>query len=250
MTHIILFWIFAILLILFIVSLLSVGIFFLIKGNRNKMKNLIVIGIGFIAMVIGFIGSFVFSLGFAFQEVFVFIGFVLLVIFTNMTFYKGRKSKAKVVLIVTVILGIIQLILMTLHIYFSINTYYFRVTLDVPYTFLVFNWMAWSSYSAYQKIKNKLVAFVSFILSFNNIPEYFQPKGTTWGDPDNIISLAVFGTTAIISVIFAFGFSLAWMMPNRFKKFFNRNYQLLDEKEYTEEELMNLIREQLANRNN
>jgi hypothetical protein len=121
--------------------------------------------------------------------------------------------------------------------------------------------MAWSSYSAYQKIKNKniqpwikvrykLVAFVSFILSFNNIPEYFQPKGTTWGDPDNIISLAVFGTTAIISVIFAFGFSLAWMMPNWLKKFFNRNYQLLDEKEYTEEELMNLIREQLANKDN
>ncbi len=261
MTLIILFWIFAILLMLFIVSLLVVGIFFLIKGNQNKMKNLIVIGIGFIAMVIGFIGSFVFNLGFAFQEVFVFIGFVSTVIFTNMTFYKGRKSKAKVVLIVTVVLGIIQLILMTLHIYFSINTYYFRVTLDVPYTFLVFNWMAWSSYSAYQKIKNnniqpwikvryKLVAFVSFILSFNNIPEYFQPKGTTWGDPDNIISLAVFGTTAIISVIFAFGFSLAWMMPNWLKKFFNRNYQLLDEKEYTEEELMNLIREQLANKDN
>jgi len=261
MALIILFWIFAILLILFIVSLLVVGIFFLIKGNQNKMKNLVVIGIGFIAMVIGFIGSFVFNLGFAFQEVFVFIGFVLLVVFTNMTFYKGRKSKAKVALIVTVILGSIQLILMTLHIYFSINTYYLRVTLDVPYTFLVFNWMAWSSYSAYQKIKNKniqpwikvrykLVALVSFILSFNNIPEYFQPTGTQWGDPDNIISLAVFGTTAVISVIFAIGFGVAWLMPNRLKEFFNRNYQLLDEKEYTEEELMNLIREQLANRNN
>ena len=261
MALIILFWIFAILLILFIVSLLVVGIFFLIKGNQNKMKNLIVTGIGFIAIVIGFIGSFIFNLGAVFQEVFVFIGFVLIVVFTNLTFYKGRKSKAKVVLIVTVFLGIIQLILMTLQVHFSISTYYFRVTLDVPFTFLVFNWMAWSSYSAYQKIKNKniqpwikvrykLVAFVSFILSFNNIPEYFQPIGTTWGDPDNIISLAVFGTTAVISVIFAIGFSLAWMMPNRLKKFFNRNYQLFDEKEYTEEELMILIREQLANRNN
>jgi hypothetical protein len=40
------------------------------------------------------------------------------------------------------------------------------------------------------------------------------------------------------------------MMPNRFKKFFNRNYQLLDEKEYTEEELMNIIREQLASKDN
>ncbi len=39
-------------------------------------------------------------------------------------------------------------------------------------------------------------------------------------------------------------------MPNRLKEFFNRKYQLLDEKEYTEEELMNLIREQLANRSN
>ncbi len=261
MDLIIFFWIFAILLILFIVSLLVVGIFFLIKGNQNKMNNLIVIGIGFIAIVVGFIGSFIFNLGPIFQEIFVFIGFVLLVVFTNMTFYKGRKSKAIVVLIVTVILGTIQIILMIFQAYFSIYTYYFRVTLDVPYTFLVFNWLAWSSYSAYQKIKNKniqpwikvrykLVAFVSFILSFNNIPEYFQPAGTTWGDPDNIISLAVFGTTAVISVIFAIGFSLAWLMPNRLKKFFNRNYQLLDEKEYTEDELMNLIREQLANKNN
>ena len=118
MTLIILFWIFAILLILFIVSLLSVGIFFLIKGNHNKMKNLIIIGIGFIAIVIGFIGNFVFNLTPAFQEVFVFIGFVLLVVSTNMTFYKGRKSKAKIVLIITVIFGAIQLILMTLHVYF------------------------------------------------------------------------------------------------------------------------------------
>ena len=57
MALIILFWIFAILLILFIVSLLVVGIFFLIKGNQNKMKNLIVLGVGFIAMVIGY-GNF------------------------------------------------------------------------------------------------------------------------------------------------------------------------------------------------
>ena len=261
MTLIILFWVFAIMLIIFIVSLLGVGIFFLIKGNQNKMKNLIIIGIGFIAIVMGFIGNFIFNLGPIFQEVFVFLGYFLLVVSTNLTFYKDRKSKKKVVLIVTVILGTIQLILMILQVHFSIKSYYFRVTLDIPYTFLVFNWMAWSSFSAYQKIKSKniqpwikvryrLVAFVSFILSFNNIPEYFQPVGTTWGDSDNLISLIVFGTTAVISVIFAIGFSLAWMMPNRLKMFFNRNYELLDEKEYTEEELMILIREQLENRNN
>jgi hypothetical protein len=90
-----------------------------------------------------------------------------------------------------------------------------------------------------------LIAFFSFIISFNNLPEFFQPKGVHWGDSENIISLILFGVTVILCVIFAMGFLIAWIMPNCFKKKINKNYKPAQDKEYSEEELMKLIKEEL-----
>ena len=64
------------------------------------------------------------------------------------------------------------------------------------------------------------------------------------------ISVAVFGTTAVLAVIFSVGFLLAWTMPNWLKRYLNRNFQTEKDSEFTEEELMNLVRKQLAERRN
>jgi hypothetical protein len=194
------------------------------------------------------------------QEIFITIGFILGVIFTNLTFHKNRKSPAKLILIAVIVLAIIQLI------FYGIDSiernpfnYYLKVSLDLPYTFLVFNWLAWSSYSAYKIVKSqdiepwikfryRLISILSFIMSFHGIPEFFQPFDIRWGTPSNLISVAVFGTTAVLSVIFSVGFFFAWIMPNWLKKYLNRNYQPIKDKELTEEELMNLIRKQLTER--
>ena len=54
-----------------------------------------VLGIGVIAIPIGFIGNFAFNWGSLFQEYFVFIGFISAVIFTNITFYKIWKRNSE-----------------------------------------------------------------------------------------------------------------------------------------------------------
>ena len=260
----ILFWIFVALLMLFLSTLFTVGIFLLVKGIQRKIVDLLCLGISFTVIPIGFVGNFILNIqsGYLFQEIFVNIGFILAVIFTNLTFHKNRKSPAKLILIVVILLAIIQLI------FYGIDAiernpfnYYLKVSLDLPYTFLVFNWLAWSSYSAYKIIKNqdiepwikvryRLISILSFIMSFHSLPEFFQPYNTSWGSPSNIISVAVFGTTAVLTVIFSVGFFFAWIMPNWLKKYLNRNYQPVKDKELTEEELMTLIRKQLSERRN
>jgi hypothetical protein len=235
------------------------GIFFLVKGKQNNMKNLMVLGIGFIAIPVGFVGRFVFNLTPIFQEYFVFIGFVSLVIFTNLTFYKNRMKKANLILVIVIILGIVQLILFHMFYEIEINRdfeYYLRVSLDLPYNLLVFNWLAYSCYSAYKrlidqdiepwiKFRYKLIAIFSFILSFINVPEFFQPENVRWGTPSDPISLIIFGITAIMAIIYAIGFSLSWFMPKWLRNYYNKGYKRELEKEYTEDELMSLIKNQI-----
>lgn len=235
------------------------GIFFLVKGKQNKMKNLMVLGIGFIALPIGFIGRFIFNFNSIFQEYFVFIGFISLVIFTNMTFYKNRMKKAILVVVTVIILGIIQIVLF--HMFYEIEIkrnfqYFLRVSLDLPYVLLVFNWLAYSCYRAYNRLKDqdiepwikaryKLIAFSSLILSLHSIPEFFQPKDIRWGNPSDPISLIIFGITAVIGITYAIGFAISWFMPKWLKKYFNKGYERSIEKEYSEDELMDLIKNQL-----
>lgn len=248
-------------LIIFIGVLIVVGIFFLIKGINHKLVNLIIVGLGFISLCLGFIGNFVFGLSEGFQEIFVFICFTCTTVFTYLTFYRNRIIVGRLILISVICLGITQLILINATLQGIQGLYYIRVSLDVPYTMIVFDWMAWASYSSYKKLRNediqpwikiryKLIAIFSFVISFNNIPEFFQPKGTTWGDGSNPISLAVFGVTAILAVTFSIGFGLAWLMPKWFKHRLNKGYETIIEKELTEQELIELIKSQLKDRRN
>jgi hypothetical protein len=256
----ILFNTFVILFALFITMLFFIGIFLFLRGIQTKMNNIIIAGIGFIVLPIGLIGYFIFNLGGFFQEFFVFIAYVSTVVFTNLTFYKrkdrGIKNYTNWILFITIILGITQIILLALPVFFGVKVYYLRVSLDVVYSFMVFNWLAWAAFQSFKRLKNyniapwveiryKLLAIFSFIISFNNIPEFFQPIGTTWGDSDNIISLFVFGITAILAVSFSIGFFVAWIMPNWLKKRINKNYIPTEDKEYSEEELMRLIKSEM-----
>lgn len=241
---------------IFIGVLIIVGIFFLIKGIQHKLINLLVAGVGFISLCLGFIGDFLFNFHEGYLEVFVFISFISTTSFTYLTFYRNQKKIGIIMLSSVICLGIIQLVLIFLSLGGVPDLYYIHVSLDVPYTMIVFDWMAWASYSSYKKLKNEdvqpwieiryiLIAIFSFIIGFNNIPEFFQPKGITWGDPSNPLSLAVFGVTAILAVIFAIGFGLAWLMPSWLKNRFNKGYKIVIEKEFTEQELINLIKTQL-----
>ena len=235
------------------------GIFLLVKGVKNKMINIVLVGIAFISLPIGFVGNFVFQLGSIFQESFIVACFILTVIFTNMTFYKNKGQFSKIVLCIVIILAAIQLWFFFISVFgdWTLYLYYIRVSLDFPYTFIVFNWLSYSAYSAYKLIKSqridpwikvryKMLTIFSFIFSFHSIPEFFQPPGTAWGDPNNIVSLAVFGGTAILVVVFSIGFSIAWIMPKWLKKRINRDYQGIEDREFQEKELLDKIKKELS----
>jgi hypothetical protein len=223
------------------------------------MTNIIIIGFGFAILSIGFISNLVFNLGQLFQEFTIFISFILVVIFTNLTFHKNRGFKPNIILFSVIILGFVQIgfFLYSILGTWTLFLYYLRVWLDLPYTLLTFNWLAFSSYSSYRVLKSqkvkpwikmryKMVAIFSFIFSFSNIPEFFQPPGTTWAESDNVISLLVFGITATLVIVFSLGFALAWLMPTSFKNFLDRNYEVDKEIEYQEKELIELIKKQLS----
>ena len=255
----ILFIVFIIFFGIFIITLLINSIFFLIKGFKNRMYNIIIIGFGFAILSLGFISNLVLNLGQLFQEFSIFISFILLVIFTNLTFHKNRGFIPNIVLISVIILGLVQIGFFIYSIVgtWTLSLYYLRVWLDLPYTFLTFNWLAYSSFSSYLlmksqkvnpwiKMRYKMVAIFSFIFSFSNIPEFFQPPGTTWAESDNVVSLLVFGITTMLVIVFSLGFALAWIMPTSFKKFLDRNYEIDEEVEYQERELIDLIKKQLS----
>ena len=250
---------FIILFAIFIGCLILIGGFLVARGKKITNYNLILIGIGFLTLPIGFIGTFIFNLDFLFQEIFVFISFVIVVIFTNMTFHRHQRFLSNLILSIVLILGLIQIVFHAVIAFTPLNPYYSKVILDVPYTFLVFDWLSWSSFSAYKSLKNqniqpwiklryKIISIFSFIISLHIIPEFFQPVGVLWGDPSNLASLLVFGTTAILAVVFSIGFAFAWIMPDWTKKLINKDYKPLDEEELTEEEFMNLLKNQLDHR--
>ena len=240
----------------FIFVLILIGIFLTIRGVQRHFFNLIIAGIGFLSLSIGFLGNFIFNLGEIFQEICVFICLNATVVFTNLTFYKGQKKGKNLILILTILLGLIQILLFLIILLGNINVYYLRVSLDVPYNMIPFLWMSYASFSAYKqlrsediqpwiKVRYKLIAIFSLIISFNNIPEFFQPKGIQWGNPANPISLAVFGIMAVLALLFSIGFGLAWLMPKWFKLYLNKDYKEFQDIELSEDELMKNIQNQL-----
>ncbi|MGB5912889.1 MAG: hypothetical protein WBH31_16995 [Promethearchaeia archaeon] len=236
--------------------MIVVGFFLIYKSMQNKIYNLLIGGFGYTSLIIGITGNLIFDLGNLFQEIFVFTSFVLTVIFTNMTFYKSKKKNANYILIVVIILGIIQISYYIIKVPTAVLIYIW-IALDIPYTLIVFNWLTWSSYSAYKAIKKhniqpwikvryKMIAIFSFILSFHNIPEFFQPLDVGWGNPSNIASLGVFGATAILAAIFSIGFAFAWIMPKKVKNYYNRHYKSLADLEINEKDLLEQLREELS----
>ena len=252
----IIYYLFLILFLLFIITLLMTGIFLLIRAHQLKMRNLVYLGIGFIFIPIGFIGNVLIeaSWGIFFEEIFVSTGFILGTIFTNLTFHKIRKSPGRIILFLVIIFAIIQIgfsILKSMQ--KTPLIFYLSGVFDLIFTILTFDWMAWSSYSAYRriydkeimpwiKVRYKIIALSSFILSLHVIPELFTPWYMEFINQNNF----AFGITAIMAIVFAVGMFLTWIMPDWFKDYLNKGYKQIEDKEFTDEELMNIVKQELS----
>ena len=254
---------FVIFMLLFFVLVSIIGLFLLIRGYQRKLNNIIIMGVAFLAMTIGFLMQFLIKeYGFLIREILRLIGFTFIIVFTKMTFYKQKSPLSKFILKIGILLAINQFIFQLFVDFITPDNrfiHYTKIALDLPFNLLVFNWMAFAAYSSYIKLRDeqiapwiktryKLIAYSSFIMSFHSIPEFFQPFDTPMGDPSNLTSLIVLGFISTISLIFVVFFGLAWIMPNWLKNVLNRDYTPIEEESYSENELMELIKNQLSSR--
>ena len=131
--------------------------------------------------------------------------------------------------------------------------HYLHVSLDFFIRIVIFIWLATASRSAYKEFKNediepwiktryKLTAIVSLLLSLYNINPFFLPWNVSSGDPDNLLSFIIFGIMSFVALIISIGFLLAWITPNWYKRYLNRGYEPLEDKRYTEEEIIEIIK--------
>jgi len=255
-----LFLLFQAFLLVFLGVYLGVGIFFSIRALQTRLHHIIYGSVSFTLMAISQIIAFLFTFPDIIETILISIAFVMCVIFTNLTFHKEKKSSLPfLILIVTIINSLIFFVLNLLRdIADSAPLYYATIVHDFIYRSIIFGWLGWSSLVAYKKIKDqniepwikaryKIVSSVSFLICFERIVRIFQPWYQEFGDPNYLESYVVFGIISIMAIIFAVGFALAWFMPGWFKRFLNKGYQAVVDKEYSEEELMDLIKRELSN---
>jgi hypothetical protein len=216
--------------IVFIGSLLVNGIFLLIRSYKLRRLNVFHIGIAHIFIVLGFVGNLIFNLSLLFEETFVSLGFFFGGLFTFTTFHKNRDINAKYTLLFISILLLVHYIFQV--IYFITPGSLIHIIskiLDIISTFSAFGWMGFSSFFAFQRIKDenvqdwikfryKLISFSALILSLQAIPELFMRYDVEYGDPANLGTLIIFGFTLIFSLIFSIGFLIAWIFPKYIKK--------------------------------
>jgi hypothetical protein len=250
----VLYVIFLLFLISYLGIVLIIGILFSIRAYQTRLDNLTYASICFILISISQFGLFLFNFNVLMEEGFRILHYIFAVFFIKSTFYKDRKSAYFYVLSITIINSIILFYLYCqILIQNSPQFHYTAVTIDFITRFTIFIWLTWAAYSAYKEFKNediepwiktrfKLTAIVSLIVSLYNLNNFFLPWNVRFGDPNNILSFTILGIMSILSLIISIGFFLAWVTPNWYKNYLNKDFEPLEHKEFSEGEMIEIIK--------
>ena len=248
---------FRLLIIIFLGTILIVGTFLIIRAYQIKAKNLYIVGMVWIIYFCGQLLNQLLQVHVAIYAIFSRLSFILMVVFTNLTFYKDQKSiLPKLVLALAVIFGIIAWYYDSVR-DISQTTYILSRVFDFIHASICFNWLAFSCFSAYKNFKNveiapwikiryKLTYISSPILTLSYLALMFHPYDLPFGDISSTQSFIVYGLVSILILTYGIAFTLAWIMPNWLKKYLNRGYHTVEDEEISEEELMKLIKKQIS----
>jgi len=189
---------------------------------------------------------------------------IWLVIFAKLTFFKYKKSSFKILIIILItnngidyIIRLIFQITIPLTIYLdeSFVTYYFVVLILFSISFLCSHlWLGITAIKYYNSIKSlniepwikrryQIIGLSSILYIFSIFIYYLFPSRVIdyFAFPYLIYGFIILGFTIFYSLC-AF---IAWVMPKSLKKFFNKDFKRPVEKEYDENELMELINKEL-----
>jgi hypothetical protein len=224
-------------------------------GQRHKLSNLLwlagffyITGTGdiFITLspVTNIIWPFFLAVGF---------GEVMLVMFIQKTFYQDRKSPY-------LIFMVIALAIFGASLYMLANQMAF-----LPY-YSPFNWLwlIWVGYQAYKKIATdqtvedwvkarykliiaySLAALVAPIYTILTLLPFVIPSVAVWLFAPTSILVAQVGILVFVTIGIALEY-LAWVMPERYRRYLNRNYRapMPDEAELglSEEEIIQRLQD-------
>ncbi|MBD3341070.1 MAG: hypothetical protein GF353_18330 [Candidatus Lokiarchaeota archaeon] len=232
------------------------------EAFNKKLYNLLLISVGFFFISVGFVGNYVLSFSVIFEEIFVSTGFVLVVLFTNITFHRNRGTKTNLILLVEVFLALIMICFQIIIRFYVYNPaiYYARLFVDILFTFLTFGYLGISALFVYKSLEDgqiqpwiivryKIISYVSIILSFHAIPQILIPWDVGTDDLTNFFTLLSYTIIMVQAVVFSIGFCIAWMMPKNLKKYFNSSYDTPQELELSEEALLKKIKIELEQKN-
>ncbi len=251
----ILYIIFILLALVYTIGLLIIGLVMIFRSIKLKLRNILYFGLMLEIVFFSQIGSIVLGFPPFLETLLVSFGLFFFILFANKTFYQDRHDIAvKLVLVV----GVIN--------YFVVSTFSFMYTFySSPLTFylfffqlfverlIVFGWNTFSAYSAYKKIKKrtvepwilmryKILTFTSFLMVIQPVSYFFIPYGSDFGDITPLNSFIVFGISVLIILSFCIGTYLAMIMPKWFKNYVNKNYVPSDALEFSEKELIEIIK--------
>lgn len=201
------------------------------------------------------IGSIVFGFPPFLETLLDSFGLFFFILFANQTFYQDRPIiTVKIVLIAGIVNYFVVSMFSYMYTFFlsPLTFYLFFFQLFVE-RLVVFGWNTYSAYSAYNKIKKravepwilmryKILTFTSFLMILQPLLYFFIPYGSDFGDPTPLSSLIVFGVSVSIILTFCIGTFLAMITQKWFKKYVNKNYVPSDTLEFSEKELIEIIK--------
>ncbi|MFX1567851.1 MAG: hypothetical protein ACFFCV_05725 [Promethearchaeota archaeon] len=261
MTLALTFTIFMVLFLLFLICLLITGVFVLYKGIKQKLLEIIILGLVYLLLPIGFIGNIILGFGRFFQIMLTSLSIMGIGIFTYLTFHRKKKSrKPKFWLLITILLCIFRIPITILNdLLVNPLIHYISALVFILTLFTTFEWLAYSANSFYINIKEseiepwiklryRLIVASSFIYPFYSIWTLFQPWNVGFADSSNLMSVLTFSLISVFSVGFGIILFIAWIMPNFLKLYINKKNGFVKEKEIdlSEKELMKFLKDQLS----
>jgi len=230
------------------------GIILAIRRITEKYQNLELLAgftfsVAFVSFIYAMPDNLIRGLGFI---VSLFLSSFFLLLFTDRMFFVGKKSPLITFLIIITIVSLgYVFIKLFLGVFqddwqmIAFNNLLVSIIISIPGY-----WFGYLVLKQYNNIKNKnlepwikmrfliagvgallegSIGWISYMIVISQIPGV---------DPSGNFELLALFIYALILIIFSIGFFIAFVMPERLKKYFNRNYKTFDDKGLSEDEIM------------
>jgi len=241
-----------------------VGVYLIIQGLNKKLTNFIYAGTGFLLIALAQLLEVVINLSLIIDRFITGIFIILVVVFTNKTFHKDQKSivfRQDRLSYLPFIILFISIFNMFIAMYLSYlkemeNSpliHFIRTLYDFIAYGIAFFWLGGSSYYAFKELKDQYIepwiktryiniSIISIIIPILPFLLFFQPWNVRFGDFNNFGSFIIFGISAVLSMVLSIVFLISWVTPNRLKQILNKNYERIIDKNFSEDELTDIIK--------